>query len=488
MKIKSLITYICCAFIIVNFSACKKYIDLEPENSTYDEVFWTDANNIPKANAGAYSMLRDALRLDRSFFIFGDLAGGNFVTGGDYWNYKDLSKGGNFKFGYAPYLEGSLWNWTRFYAIVNQCNLIIEKTPALPADDFPNGETEKNQLIAEARFIRAYTNFYMQRVWGDILLIKESYKDPQNIPPIARSPLEETMAFCIDDLLFGIDNLPTTGSKAKASKGAAQALLAHVYAWKHDYVNAEKYANDVLSAGYSLESTADYRKIWAGNSKESIWELSMLYNTSGEEHSQGFFNAFLADPAVPGKSVASAWTFDQDVLEDVFTTSERGARFDSIATRGANDQTYFLRKYDNFVEYPPKVPGGSYYAISNNLVLLRLADLRLLHAEAALKNGKPQVALADLNIIRKRAGISELTSAGSDLMIEIFKERRRELIGEGSTQFDLIRMEMFNKIAEFSAIYSADRLANQGYFWPLNMRALLPQNELLTQNPWWIKQ
>lgn len=480
MNVKTFKTYICCLGLILSFSSCNKYIDLAPENNTYDEVFWTDPDNISKAVAGSYSMLRDALREERSFLVFGDLAAGNFTVGADHWNFNDLSKKGNFKFGYAPYLEYSYWDWTRFYQIINQCNLIIEKTAEINDDNFDGGAEYKNSLIAEARFVRAFSNFYMQRVWGDVLLIKESYKDPQNIPPVARSSQDETLDFCIEDLEFAISNISNSGSKARASVGAAQALLAHVYAWKHDYTNAEKVATSIINSSYSLESIADYRKIWAGNSKESIFEINMLYSESGEEFSQSFFNIFLADPVIKGKSTTSAWTFDTEVLETYFDEEE--ARFDSISTAGTSNDQFFLRKYDNVKYYQPN--DQSVYAVSNNLVVFRLADIYLLRAESEYKNGKEQSALDDLNMIRKRAGLAEINSSGTNLFEEIFKERRRELIGEGSAQFDAIRMEFFNKL-EYSNYYTESRIANQGYYWPLNMRELLPQNELLTQNPWW---
>jgi len=481
MKLTGLKKYICGLSVVMTLGSCQKYLNLSPENNTYDEVFWVDANNISKATGGAYSMLRSSLRDSRSFFIFGDLAAGNFRVGGDYWNYNSLVKAGGFKFSYAPYLEGSLWNWTRFYGIINQCNLIIDKTPNIPDENFENGKAEKNALIAQARFVRAYVNFYMQRVWGDILLIKESLKDPQVIPPVARASQEETLAFCIEDLNFAIANLENGDSKAMASKGAAQALLAHVYAWKHDYQNAEKLTTDVINSNFSLEEMKDYRKIWAGQSKESIFELSMLYNTSGSEYSKDFFSAFLADPTIKGKSTSSAWFIDDEVLEYYFDEPE--ARFDSIATQSGNAQNVLLRKYDNVNYYQPN--NSSEYAVSNNLVLIRLADIYLLRAEAYFKNGKESQARADLNKIRNRAGLATSNATGEDLFIEIFRERRRELIGEGCTQFDLIRMQLFNKLDEYSAYYSTDRINNQGYYWPLNMRDLLPQDELLTQNPWW---
>lgn len=476
----NIIKRICCFLLMTaSLNSCQKYIDLKPENSTYDEVFWEDAENISKATNGAYFLLRNSLRDARSYFIFGDVAAGNFTVGGDHWNMTSFSKSGNFNFHYAPYLEASLWNWTRFYEIVNQVNRVIENTPLIPDENFSGGVAEKNSLVAEARFIRAFVNFYMQRVWGDVLLIKESYKDPQNIPPVARSSQEETLQFCIDDLKFAIDHLDNS-TKTKASKGAAQALLAHVYAWQHDYVNAEKLSTDVINSAYSLESTANIRNIWAGGSSESIFELNMLYSESGGENDREFFNVFLTDPVVKGKGKGSAWTLNVEFKENYFEDEE--ARFDSVFRKGDTESEFYLRKYDNVNYYEPD--RTDVYAVSNNLVIYRLADLYLLRAEAHFKNGKTQQALDDLNLIRERAGLKKIQTSGADLFTEIFKERRRELVGEGAAQFDVIRMEFLNKL-EFQDIYTGPRIDAQGYYWPLDMRVLLPQDELLTQNPWW---
>lgn len=477
--------YIACGLALsLTLSSCDKYLNFAPENNTYDEVFWVDANNIAKANSGSLSMLRNALRADRSFFIVGDIAGGNLETGGDYWNYKDLSKGNKYRFSYTPYL-GNLTNWTRFYSIINQNNLTIEKTPLIPTENFSDGEKEKNKLIAEARFVRAFTNFYMQKVWGDILLVKESYSDPQNIPPLARSPQEETLNFCIADLEFAITHLDNSGSKAKPSKGAAQALLAHIYAWKHDYANAEKLATDVINSGYSLVSIDNYHNIWKGKSPETIFEINMLYNTSGEEHTDDFFNVFLVDPVIKDKENKSTWRIDPYIIDNYFNEDED--RFGKIAQASPSDKNwYLLQKYNNIIYYQPEVNRD--YAISNNLVLFRLADIYLLRAEARSKTQKEALALEDLNLIRERAGLKKINTSGDDLFWEIFKERRRELIGEGSTQFDLIRMQLFPKLEsemENEGAYSPARIAAEGYYWPLDMRALLPQNKLLTQNEWW---
>jgi len=486
MKFKHILSVIGISSALMLGSSCGKYLNLSPQGSTYDEVFWIDGANVQKATLGAYALLRDGIRNERSYFIFGDIASGVLKTGGDYWNYTDLSKGGGYKFSYAPYLEGSLWNWTRFYKIINQCNLIIEHTSEMDVSLFENGEDEKKQYISASRFLRAYTYFYMQRVWGDVLLVKETFKDPQNIPDMPRSPQSETLALCKEDLIYASTNLEQGTIKSFASKGAANALLAQVYAWEHDYVNTEKYIAESLKGGYVLEDIKDYKKIWKGDSKESIFEINMAYSQSGGEWLNDFFNVYLTSANVPGKGSASVWEIDPEFLADQEEGFKDGSvRYDTItAPFPDNAAKRVITKYSNLEHYSANDP--KLYAVSNNLVLIRLADMILLRAEAYYKNGKQNLALEDLNTIRRRAGLQNITLSGNDLFKEIFLERRRELIGEGTIQFDLIRMNLFTAFDDYSAYYTEERIAKQGYYWPLNMRALLPQNEKLTQNPYWM--
>lgn len=482
MKIKRIkINFTFGALLILGimFTSCDKYINLEPKSSTYDEVFWVNGANVQKALSGSYSMLRDAFRQDRSYFIFGDIAANNFQLGGDFWNYTSFIESGHFRFGYAPYLEASLWNWSRFYGIINQCHLIIENLPLIDDSKFAGGAATKRQMEGEARFLRAYVYFYMQRVWGDVVLTKESFRDPQNIPIIPRKPEEETLSFCIEDLEKSIDLLDNTGVKSIATKGASQSLLAHIYAWKHDYTNSEKYANDVINGGaFHLEDVEDYLKIWQGNSKESIFEINMLFDAVSNEATDGFFNVFLTDPYVRNKGAQATWSIGQPVSELLFNKEE--ARADSIFIAGAGS-TRIMRKYGGVNYYDADNPNK--YVISNNLVLFRLADIYLLRAEARFKNGNEAGALQDLNLIRQRAKLQDFAGTGENLFNEIFDERRRELIGEGHTQFDMIRMEQLQRL--YPTQYSNERIAKKGYFWPLDMRTLLPQNPELRQNAWW---
>jgi hypothetical protein len=459
--------------------ACKKQINLAPENATYDQVFWVNGENVNKALSGAYSMLRDAFQLDRSFFIFGDIAADNFAVGSDFWNYTSFLQSGNFNFNYAPYLEGSVKNWSRFYAIVTQCHQIIDNAPNIADSKFSGGKEEKDRMIGEAKFLRAYVFFYMQRVWGDVILTKTTFKDPTNIPPVPRSLEKETLDFCLNDLASASSLLDNSANKTHANKMSALALTAQIYAWRKDYISAEKYCDSVINnSPVSMETMENYKNIWAGNSQESIMEINMKYDAVSNEASQDFFSVFLNSDYINNKNFSSSsWAISEGSL--ALFDQEKDKRFGTVI-EDAGDGDNMLTKYTDVNYYDPN--NSNSYVVSNNLVLIRLADIYLLRAEARYKNGNQALALEDLKITESRAGLDDFTEMGEALFSEIANERRREFIGEGSNQFDLIRMEQLDKV--FS-VYSTDRIAKKGYFWPLDMRVLLKQDELLTQNEWW---
>ena len=73
--------YTILVFSVIVFSGCKKYIDLKPKDSTYNEVFWNSGANVEKAVAGAYGLFRSSLRQNSSHFIFGDLPTDEFEIG-----------------------------------------------------------------------------------------------------------------------------------------------------------------------------------------------------------------------------------------------------------------------------------------------------------------------------------------------------------------------------------------------------------------------
>jgi len=496
--------------------SCKKYLYKGPITSTYGAEFWTSQTSVEQATLAMYGQLRADLRggddyngTTPGFFINGDLAAGTFLPAASQWNYQTIraDKSPAFNFSYVPYLEPELQNWSRFYQLIAQANLILSNVPQMSSSLFTN-ESVKNAYLGEALFMRAYSYFYITRIWGDPVYVTKTYNDVDygKIPPLARTPEAQVLDSCIADLKIAANDLDFSGgdpSKCiRANKGTVYALMAHIYAWKHDYANAHTACMQVINnGGYSLEPMATYTNIWKGQSStENIFELSMKYNyndpNSGVSSSNwreaqfSFFSTFLKGPLVDNQK-SDCWVSPSGGFVDQFFDAAKDARYSAILApvpaTGGDEAGYLMLKYSNFQYQQPDSKTLPY--IDNNLVLFRLSDIILLDAEALANQGDLTGAANDLALTEDRAGIDEYKNPTTqyDMIDEVVIERGRELIGEGQWYYDLIRTEPTQGWLEYQG-YPADgrvNAVNKGYYWPLDMSTLFPQDNLLTQNPWW---
>lgn len=497
--------------LAVSVSSCEKYIDQAPITSTYGEEFWTSQTSVEQATIAMYVQLRASLRQDRAYFINGDLTAGVFqVLYAVQWNLSPVGvnnpyAGGPYNFSYVPYLAGTLQDWSRFYQIIAQANLILQNVPEMKDGMFSSTEM-RNKYLGEALFIRAYTYFYIMRVWGDPVYVNQTYNDVDygKIPPLPRTPEEEVLDSCISDLKKAAEYLSFSGgdpsATTRANKGSVYALLAHMYAWKHDYANAQDACEEVIQkGGYQLEPMATYKDIWNGkSSSESIFEISMTFENNDpnfgkngdlQEAAYNFFSAFLKGTIVDNRST-SCWIANAGGIADVLFDTTIDKRAQQILTlmnaSGGSPKGYMLLKYTNFDYQNAEKKTGPY--INNNLVLLRLADIILLNAEAHAAQGDIEGARNLLKLTEERAGITSYNTPTTqyDMMDEIIMERGRELIGEGQWFYDLIRTQQTQGWLEFVG-YQPGRVTpdQKGYYWPLDMGVLFPQDNLLTQNPYW---
>lgn len=482
-------------------ASCKKYINEAPIDTPTDATFWTSESAAESGLAGAYGLLRTAVTNQSSFFVFGDATANefNFSATGNWWNLQTIETDGNFNFNYVPYLEGSLQNWTDFYQVIAQCNLIIAKVPGIPASGFTDDEkTTKNNIIGQAYFLRGYCYYYISQVWGQPVIVTKNYTDPINAQPVPRSTTQAGYDQAIADaktasslLKFGYSNAANIA--VQANKGSALTLLAKAYMWEKKYDLAAVAADSVLltaktkGGGYKLEAGATYGNIFKGHNAESIFELNMIYSPNQNEAQDGFggvFSVFLSAPVVFGKSNDN-WYLNTTLISSLYGKSAKGAGPDlrvNATFYGLKTQNPLMIKYSNVIYGQPADETSPF--ISNNLVIFRLADVYLLRAEAALSLGDQSTAVADVNIIRVRAGLEPLSSV---TLYDIMDERGREFFGEGSWYFDLYRTGLLVDPNYDNVVdgYTPARLQQQGCLWPLYLRSLLPQDPLLTQNPYW---
>ena len=298
------------------FSACTKDLNQYPLNTAYNQNYWQTAKDAQAALAGGYALLRSAL-FDRStgnryatsaFFEYGETPSGTVI--GTDQTITAILNNGNF---YGPYSQGYA-DWAPFYKAIAQANHILDRVPKMPEKAFTTDPELKEQILAEAYFIRAFTYLYMVRVWGDVPIELKPFEFDGSLEFLARSPMAKVLEQCEKDLLeaikvlkYGYDD--SNDIAVRANKGAAYATLADVYMWMKKPEQAIQAADKVINeGGYSLTDYSDSKAVsdlFDGKSPEGIFEMNVDYASS---------ESFRADD---GASVTNR-TFNGAILERAY--------------------------------------------------------------------------------------------------------------------------------------------------------------------------
>lgn len=313
--------------------------------------------------------------------------------------------------------------WTNIYLYIYQCNDLIEGltgsktlTPTL-----------KNQLLGEAYFLRAFSYFYLVNLFGDVpLAISTDYTKNATKP---RTPVTEVYDQMIADLITAKDLLPnkyvtTTDSsvRVRVNHLAAQALLARVYLYKEQWSNAAEEATAVIESGvYQLET--DLAQTFRYNSKEAILQFMTIMDTYNTAEGGMFV------PIVPNSRPAFFLT--DSLMNKIEPGDARRLWIRTVNSGGKQYNSPYKYKLNT------NTPREEY-----NMVL-RLAEQYCIRAEARAMLDQLPDAVSDLNKVRKRAGLPDLTTitTTSQALVAIEQERRVEFFAEwGHRWFDLKRL------------------------------------------------
>jgi len=260
------------AALTLLFTGCKKFLEKEPQGLLTEQFFPTTATDALQATNACYEAVREWSYNSGGYPIL-DIMSDDARKGS---NPSDQSNtvGAYDKFAITTTQDGLDRWWAALYVGVKYTNVVIEKVPAINMDN-----NLKTRYIAEAQFIRGLIYFDFVRAWGGVPLVTTT------TPPLklAQATVDQVYALIINDLTFAADNLPEKNEYAaadlgRATKGAARSLLAKVYLFRHDFVNAEKYAMDVInSSKYGLEPVfTNANGINGQNGIESIFEVGAL--------------------------------------------------------------------------------------------------------------------------------------------------------------------------------------------------------------------
>ena len=364
-----------------------------------------------------------------------------------------------------------------YYSLINTTNFLIENLEAGNAIGI--SETKKNEILSEAKTLRALSHFMLLRSYGQFYDINSSFgivirtAPAKGLEVAARNTVQESYDAIVSDLQFAIANGPSGVPHYFVSATTAQALLARVYLYMGDYNSAASTALAAInnSDGYTLGTTyADAFNRW--DSAESLF-APFAGNADSESTWAGIFYVALFSNPTP---VFSRFADEQDgVIDgDFFFSSGYDPRVIFGLDRLANG--FFAHgKYPNMPIFGED---------SNTIYYMRVAELYLILAEAEARKpgGDTSVALTNLNVIRTRAGVPLKTYIDTPtLLADIRNEKRLELFNEtGEEWFDLVRYHTLGDVSA-SSIKPSLTVADK-FIYPIP-RAALGGNELLVQNP-----
>lgn len=400
--------------------------------------------------------------------------------------------------------------WAKAYVCINRANTVLAR-----GEGIDMSETNRNIIYAQARFLRAYSYYWLVRIFGGVPIREEVTEGLDGLES-PRNTVDEVYDFIIKDLEYAEANLPQRGTTGydvwRASKGAAQALLGELYLFRgsmnnsnNDYQKSAEYSKKVIDSGvYRL--LEDYKDLWyafnpegAKNNAESIFELQysveagqvnwmhQMLGTYGDSFYSSLGGMFMYLRSAPSVQAWESYNPNDKRLEAFISkgTARKGGEeieMEFVASdlgvipgsKGWRCCAPGNAKYYDFTTDASMGKAG------NNWMVLRYSEVLLNYAEA-LNNLQSNVsdALAKLNMVHQRAGLTPLNITNQkELDDAIFQERGWEFIGEGKLYFDELRTDRLGKnVYEFINKYHA-----MGYAWFRELH-FVPQKTFLWKIP-----
>ncbi|MCK0159871.1 RagB/SusD family nutrient uptake outer membrane protein [Allomuricauda sp. F6463D] len=397
-------------------TACDDILERTPENQVEEAAVVTDETSANAAVNGMYNELQSSDYYGDNFLIMSDVSSDIAQSIGTWDFYREMDT-------YEVSAAGNTENdnfYKRANSTINMANNVLDKVAAL--EDIP--EDSKDAMLGAAYFVRALALFDLNRVYGGVPgvvgtmgmpVIREATGSIEDITYPERPALLDSYLAVEEDLLSAEELLPETDDKTVASKGAARALLSRLYLYLGYYEDVITYSSDVITdSNYTLNP--DFFDIFDTKSnQESIFELD--FNSSDQSGIRNWYN-----PNGGRGDLTSHEAFYLEATADPLDV--RGQLFGFSESNG-----HFQTKYQK--------AGGL-----DNIYIIRIAEMYLNRAEALAQMEELDDAIDDLNEVRTRAGVDEITTTPStkeEVLELIWNERKLEFAFEGHRFFDLAR-------------------------------------------------
>lgn len=468
-------------FFVICVSSCKKLIEIDaPQTSINEEnVYKTDVTAIA-AVTSIYATMSDLSESagftgSMSLSLLAGLSADELTLYAGVTDNKLIAYYKNWLISTSSQNYGSEF-WPCFYNYIFRCNAAVEGLSS------SNSLTPlvKQQLLGEAKFMRGFFYFYLLNLFQNVPITLTT--DPAVNAVLPQATKQELLQQITNDLIdaqsllspeFLDGNLTKysgIAERIRPTKWAATALLGRVYLYNEDYPNAELQATAVIDQS-ALFGLVPLSNIFLKNSYEAIWQLQPVRTNRNTEDAF----TFILPATGPTPSANSNPVYLSTQLLNAFESNDqRKANWVNSVSVGSNTYHYPFK-------YKATSTSGS---VTEYLMILRLVEQFLIRAEARVQQNNISGAQNDLNEIRARAGLANISvNDKASLMNAILHERQIELFTElGHRWFDLKRTNNVNIVMSINAPIKGSTWSPNWQLYPIPFDDI-QRNSKLFQNP-----
>lgn len=451
--------------VLTIFTSCEEWVEVEePDHKLVSSEVFDSDQTAESAMKGIYNQLYQAnfsAGWLGSISVLGGLSSDNL----DLINTNALDL---LQFQQHNLLPDNTYNeglWSSAYNIIYLVNSLLEGI-----DKSTKISPEVAQrLEGEAKFIRAFTCFYLRNLYGEVPLVTTTnYEINASLERSTMAEVDEQILIDLGTSLSLLENNVSTGERTQINVYTAKALLARVHLYLNNWELAEEYSSEVIAQSGTYSLLTDMNEVFLANSQEAIWQISPIgAGTVTTNTNEG--SVFIINPYFPSLSYVK---LSEELVNTMLPEDKR--------------KSHWLKFHEGLAVYH-----AYKYKIQNSIdqvteysMVMRLAEQFLIRAEARAQQNELQGAIEDIDEIKERAGVPLLADSNpgisqEELLEEILSERRKELFTEwGHRWLDLKRTGRAN---EFLSADSAN--------WSeTDLRYPIPAEEIrsnpnLSQNP-----
>lgn len=445
--------------LIVTFSACKKVLDVEPQQSIDAASALQNDQDVNSLIVGGYSIMGGGNLYGTNLLMLPDLLGseGTCTWRGTFQSPKQIAS----KQMDRNLADASL-TWTSAYDAINIANTAIAALGVVKNADL------KKQLEGEALFIRGIMHFELVRLYalpwgattdnsqlGVVIKTTPTKNETDAFSKVPRNTVKQVYDQVIQDLTKAATLLPEENPK-RVTKYTALAFLTRVFLQQADYQNAAEAANEVIESGfYSLNASVS-AVFNNKDTKESIWEIQQNEQNNAGMSNNGMATFYASLPGIGRADVRISPAFVQNSYP---SDDLRQSEWYYIGTGKRPGNTY-CSKWTSF---------------SQNLPIIRISEMYLTRAESNLALGTSLGDTPGEDLAKVRNTLRTNSTAPSNpTLSDIRNERFIELAFEGQRIHDLRRL----RLTTGPFAWNSNKLV-----FPIPQREVDATSGVLEQNP-----